>query len=327
MQIRSHARAVVLDLVARFRRQRPLRGGSLIVTIFGDCIMPRGGAVSLSSLIRLAAVFGLGERLVRTAAARLAHDGWVETRRSGKLSEYRLSSDGRVRFAEATERIYGEATAPWTGTWTLVLMPAMRAAQRRRLRTELAWRGFGELASGVFAHPETMANDVAAKTAALGLPPGTLVFDADLARTQDPGTLVRLGWDLADLGKRYARFVRRFEPALRALQQGAVDPEIAFVLRTLLIHEYRRLHLRDPLLPRRLLPGHWPGIRAAELCREIYLRVFGPSEHHLSSEATRLDGMLPPPDAEVMRRFGGLGGPLTGAGRRSISPVREPPPA
>ncbi len=73
------------ELVKRFRRQRPLRAGSLIVTIFGDSIMPRGGAIALGSLIRLAAPFGLNERLVRTATARLAHEGWVEARRVGKL--------------------------------------------------------------------------------------------------------------------------------------------------------------------------------------------------------------------------------------------------
>ena len=94
------------ELVAGFRRQRPLRGGSLIVTLFGDSIMPRGGAVALGSLIELAAPFGLNERLVRTATARLAQQGWLEGRRAGKHSEYHLSKNGRVRFAEATKRIY-----------------------------------------------------------------------------------------------------------------------------------------------------------------------------------------------------------------------------
>src|ERR1700729_2257677 len=134
--------AAVAELVARFRRQRPLRGGSLLVTIFGDSIMPRGGAVTLGSLIALAAPFGLSERLVRTAAARLAKDRWLEGRRAGKLSEYRLSNDGRERFAEATKRIYGEPDAAWSGRWTLIVVPPMRAAQRRAIREELVWRGF-----------------------------------------------------------------------------------------------------------------------------------------------------------------------------------------
>ena len=76
----TSAHSAAAGLVTRFRRQRPLRGGSLIVTIFGDSLLPRGGAIALGSLIDLAAPFGLNERLVRTAASRLAKEGWIEGR-------------------------------------------------------------------------------------------------------------------------------------------------------------------------------------------------------------------------------------------------------
>src|ERR1700689_598951 len=69
--------AAPAELVARFRRPRPLRAGSLIVTLFGDSLLPRGGAIALGSLIELAAPFGLNERLGPTATARLAQDGRV----------------------------------------------------------------------------------------------------------------------------------------------------------------------------------------------------------------------------------------------------------
>src|SRR5437016_3169750 len=86
--------ASVRALLRRWRAQRPLRAGSLLVTIFGDAIAPRGAAVTLGSLIRLAAPFGLTERLVRTSVARLARDGWLAARRSGRRSEYRLTRGG-----------------------------------------------------------------------------------------------------------------------------------------------------------------------------------------------------------------------------------------
>jgi phenylacetic acid degradation operon negative regulatory protein len=86
-------------------------------------------------------------------------------------------------------------------------------------------------------------------------------------------------------------------------------------VRTLLIHEYRRLHLRDPLLPRRLLPDNWPGAQAASLCRDIYSRVFAASEAHLSQVAAQLDGPLPAPEAAVYERFGGID-PLESGERR-----------
>ena len=75
---------VVAQLVARFRRQRPLRGGSLIVTIFGDSIAPRGGAIALGSLIRLCEPFGLTDRLVRTSVGRLSAEHWLVGTRQGR---------------------------------------------------------------------------------------------------------------------------------------------------------------------------------------------------------------------------------------------------
>jgi len=296
-------------LVARFRRQRPLRGGSLILTIFGDSIVPRGGAIALGSLIRIAELFGLNERLVRTAAARLANEGWLESRRAGNRSEYRLTMSGRERFAEATQRIYGEPAADWSGRWSLVVLPPMRAAERQRLREELTWNGFGEIAAGVFAHPEMQAHELVLEPRTAALLSRSLTFQAALADDGAPARLINLGWDLEVLARRYQAFVKRFEQVAAApLPQRGMDPQAGFIARTLLIHEYRRLHLRDPLLPARLLPAGWPGTRAAELCREIYARVFTASEDYLSSVAVHLDGNLPPPNESVMRRFGGISG-------------------
>jgi phenylacetic acid degradation operon negative regulatory protein len=301
------AATAVSELVARFRRQRPLRGGSLLVTLFGDSILPRGGAIALSSLITLAGPFGLNERLVRTACARLAKDGWLGSSRRGKLSEYHLTANGRVRFADATRRIYGEVAGDWSGRWTVIVIPAMRAAERNEVRAELTWRGFGELSAQVYAHPEVDAHSLRQQLRASGLLTKVIIFDANLADADAPEKIIALGWDLEELGLRYQRFVKRFEHIQHALsRRGALDPPGAFIVRTLLIHEYRRLHLRDPLLPPRLLRANWPGAQAADLCRTVYSRVFAASELHLSAVASRLSGPLPAADPSVKQRFGGL---------------------
>ena len=295
-------------LVGRFRRQRPLRGGSLLVTIFGDAIAPRGGAITLGSLIELAAPFGLNERLVRTAMARLADEGWLNSRRSGRRSEYRLSRSGRERFAAATQQIYGAPDRPWTGSWTVVLVPTAGKHAREGAREALGWAGFGEATPGVFVHPALPVSELDQ------LRRRTAVLAEAVVLTTTPGSadsnrrLGAQGWDVKDLAARYRRFIAHFAPALAALQQRELPTALpSFVLRTLLIHEYRKIHLRDPLLPAELLPTHWVGAQAYRLCRSVYERVAPVSEQHLSELAERLDGPLPPAGAEFAARFGGLG--------------------
>lgn len=301
--------AAVSRLVARFRRQRPLRAGSLIVTVYGDAIAPRGGTVTLGSLIRLVAPLGVTDRLVRTSVGRLAAEDWLESARAGRLSEYALSASGRVRFAAATRRIYGTASPEWDGRWTLVMLPALRGPDRQAVRDELGWAGFGEPSSGVFMHPACAPAEARDRLAVLGVAKHAVILRTigDAQVSNGDAELVRAGWQLDELGARYQRFVRSFEPVSEAMSGGALPaPESAFALRTLLVHEYRRILLRDPWLPTALLPADWVGSAAYDLCRRIYPRVFARAEEYVSAIGARLDGALPAPSEATYERFGGL---------------------
>ncbi|HYL70665.1 MAG TPA: phenylacetic acid degradation operon negative regulatory protein PaaX [Candidatus Dormibacteraeota bacterium] len=289
-------------LLRSFRARRPLRGGSLLITVFGDAIAARGGAVTLGSLIRLAAPFGLTERLVRTSVARLARAGWLSAQRSGRRSEYRLTRGGARRFAEATRRIYGASPENWDRSWTLALVPP----GQRRLREELEWLGFGQLNGSLLAHPGYSPEQVRRwlrRSPAAGT---LLLLRGSSSELGADRRLAERGWDLKELAQRYRRFVRAFAPVEAALARGAVAPATAFLVRTLLIHEYRRIHLRDPLLPPPLLPPHWVGNSAYQLCRRLYARVFAQAEEHLSGSAHRLHRALPPAANAVYARFGGV---------------------
>lgn len=294
-------------LLARFRRQQPVRSGSLLVTILGDTIAPRGGAIALGSLIRLAQPFGITERLVRTSVGRLAQDGWLSSQRAGRQSEYSLTEHGQRRFAEATQRIYADNPPSWDRCWTVLLLPDTPRPRRERIRDELRWLGFGQLGAGVMAHPSRSIADTRSQLTELGHDKidDLVLMRATCADLPCDQQLARTGWDLDALARSYARFVSGFD-AVRSAVGAQPTPETAFVIRTLLIHEYRKIHLRDPLLPRALLPEDWIGTAAYELCRDLYRKVFAAAERYVSETAETLEGKLAEASADTYRRFGGL---------------------
>ena len=314
--------AAARALLGSFRRQRPLRGGSRLVTIFGDAIAPRGGAITLGSLIALAAPFGLNQRLVRTAMARLAGEGWLENRMAGRRSEYRLSRGGRERFFVATRQIYGVPQQKWPGSWTMIIVPPAARAIRQAAREALGWAGFGEPTPGLFAHPLMTVAEVEQLIRGTAELTGVVVLTTGASPAASHRQLVALGWDSAELAQRYRRFIRQFEPALSALRgRGRPAALPSFIVRTLLVHEYRKIHLRDPMLPPELLPVDWVGSDAYRLCRAVYARVAARAEQYLDTQATTLHGQLPSAGAELYGRFGGLAivGPGTVKGLRGKS--------
>jgi phenylacetic acid degradation operon negative regulatory protein len=309
----SQPDAATRALVTDFRRQRPIGGGSLIITIFGDAIAPKGGVVSLGSLIKLCTPFGITERLVRTSVARLAEADWLGAQRYGRRAEYHLSARGLRRFADATRRIYSAGPDHWNGLWTLVLLPASDPEAREALRKELAWLGFGQPMPGVMIHPTRPAADTLEQISGVRGESRVTIFEA---RNDNPSADERFAsdsWDLRELAGRYRKFVAAFEPVEAAAACSRPAPRTAFIIRTLLIHQYRKIHLRDPVLPASLLPTNWVGRRAYELCRDLYSDVFESAEVYLSNEASRLNNELPPVSEEALQRFGGV---LRSAARR-----------
>jgi phenylacetic acid degradation operon negative regulatory protein len=294
-------------LLRRFQSQRPVRGGSLLVTIFGDAVAPRGGVVTLGSLIQLAAPFGLTERLVRTSVARLAQDGWLAARRDGRLSEYRLAPWGQQRFAEATQRIYSKGPLDWDGHWTLLILPPNGSKRRESLREGLRWLGFGQVSPGVFAHPASDLGQARKWLQSLDVAKDALLLKASSEDAGIDQAVVAVGWDLGDLARRYKRFADSYSGVEAALNsRDTLTSESAFVIRTLLIHEYRKIHLQDPLLPPALLPADWVGSSAYEAAAQLYAKVFTAAEEFLTATASTLDGALPSADAAVLDRFGGI---------------------
>tara|TARA_R110002110_G_scaffold9055_5_gene44762 strand:- start:1845 stop:2777 length:933 start_codon:yes stop_codon:yes gene_type:complete len=289
-----------------------LKAKSLLVTVWGDCVAPHGGTVWLGSLIQLVAALGLNERVVRTAVFRLQKDGILSSEQVGRRSYYSLTQSGKHRFAEATHRIYASEDIPWNGNWLLLFVARGRIsdADRRHLETALGWLGFGDLGAGVHAHPTATKDSVETLLQDLDLSGKvTILSGKGLADTpfDTPDILVAKGWNLESLEADYDRFIGHFSKFAAAdMDASAVDEKKCFIIRSLLVHDYRRVLLRDPMLPAELLPAGWNGNRARALFQEIYRRVWEGAEQHLMTVLENETGKLPPAPEEFYRRFGGL---------------------
>jgi phenylacetic acid degradation operon negative regulatory protein len=116
--------------------------------------------------------------------------------------------------------------------------------------------------------------------------------------------LLSESWPLKRTADAYLKFMKTFEPLRSWIGRGeSLTDADAFTARILLIHHYRRVVLRDPLLPVALLPKDWPGGAARKLCGEIYRGLLPASEQWLDRHATCEDGPLPKAGLELSRRF------------------------
>ena len=301
----------ISDRIDAFCRQRRVQASSLIVTIFGDAVLPRGGRVWLGSLIHLLEPMQLNERLVRTSVFRLVKDGWLSAETVGRRANYALTPWGRRRFEEASSQIYAAQAPVWDKRWRMMLVVGeLSTRQREQLRRTLFWKGFGLIGPNCFIHPGVQLGEVIDALSAEGLQAllpqlvPMMAEDFQSAPAASDVDLVTRAWDLSALGQSYAEFVAMYAPILAHAQAVSVaDDKQAFLLRMLLIHDYRRLLLRDPELPDALLPSDWSGRQARALCKELYKQIEAASELYLDKTLQLADGPMLARDSGVGERF------------------------
>jgi phenylacetic acid degradation operon negative regulatory protein len=274
-------------------RREPSRTGSIVITVFGDAIVPRGGSVWLGTLLEFFKTLEIDSGVVRTAMSRLAGDGWLERDKVGRNSFYRLADKGRQIFDTAVTHVYDPQVAGWTGRFELLLITD--SADRDASREALKDAGFGSPLPGVFVAPSGVPVPAEAKGA----------IRLEVSAEDDSGRrLLRESWPLDRTADAYLKFIKTFEPLRGWIdRRQSLSDSDAFTARILLIHHYRRVVLRDPLLPAALLPADWPGRAARTQCGEIYRGLLDRSEQWLDRHGSNEAGPLPAASVELRRRF------------------------
>lgn len=289
-----------------------ISGTSLISSLYGDSLSHRGGEIWLGSLAALLEGLGFGERFVRTALFRLNKEGWLNVSRLGRRSFYSLSDKGLRLTRRAETKIYRAEQPAWDGKWLLLLSEGLDKNTLADVKKQLIWQGFGTLAPSLMASPSQQLADVQSLLHEAGVAENVICFEAHSPLALSRAALrarVEECWQLTEQNVMYESFINAFRPLLPLLKEVEPDeltPQRAFHIQLLLIHFYRRVVLKDPLLPEELLPAHWAGQTARQLCINIYQRVAPGALAFVSEKGETSVGELPSPGSLWFQRFGGL---------------------
>lgn len=273
------------------------------MTVFGDVISQHGGWIWLGSLIESLSVFGYSERLVRTSVFRLVKEDWLQVKKIGRKSYYGYTDSANNHFIKASRKIYAKSPHSTDECWLILLSSLVDESKMPELKRQLKWLGFSPLASGVFAHPNFDRNSLEETISELELSDSVVIFSSktiDEASSRVLKKLVFEKWNLKDLQEKYKDFIKIYD--LVGSKKNFTDRQ-SFSIRTLLIHEYRRILLSDHELSSGMLPQGWLGYTANQMVKSFYARLDNASCRYITSSLESMDGFLPKASSGFNQRF------------------------
>jgi phenylacetic acid degradation operon negative regulatory protein len=233
--------------ISALSREDEPRTWSLIVTLFGDLARAPGAEVPGPVLSAITGRIGVRPEAMRVALHRLRKDGWIASRRAGRVSYYRLTPAGRAEAEAASPRIYGSAS-PMPDKWHVLVAGPAEAGDRIARDSALAAEGYVLLASGVWL-----------ATGAGTEKDGFFRLAGDEIDVPDWLRHTLLPEPLAAGYSAFDAMLADVDTALGAGKLADLPDLDCAVLRVLIVHGWRRLVLRHPALPDCFFPDTWAG--------------------------------------------------------------------
>jgi phenylacetic acid degradation operon negative regulatory protein len=252
----------------------------LVVTLLGAYVHPRRRTVWSGGLVVLLGEFGFSPGAARVALTRIVRRELLVPERSGRLVHYALTPRATALLAEGDRRIFSlgrqtHAADTWTVLWHSI--PEERRLERARLARRLRFLGFGSVQDGTWISPHDREREVVALLAQLQVEEHAGVLLGRPAASLDFRALATRAWDLDELSERYRAFATAYEST------RARDDRAAFLVRTRLVHEFRRFASLDPELPDALMPAPRNRTRAVKLFSDLYDRLEQPAQRHFDA--------------------------------------------
>lgn len=215
---------------------------SLIVTVFGDLAQNPEDRISGPLLSAILDPIGVKPEASRVATHRLRKEGWIQSEKSGRNRLHHLTDFGRAQSAEASPRIYD--TPEFDETWHVVVTPPGTRANADQIAV------MPRVMLGNGPWPDE-ANALVLEGRVSNLPAWVT-------------TQIETRW----LSAKYALLETVLNQVWASLPPDLTPVETA-VLRTLIVHHWRRLVLRHPPLPDNFFSDTWRGVA----CRNAAFRL------------------------------------------------------
>ncbi len=244
--------------------------------------------MAASSVQEVMAALGIGSGAVRTALSRLCKDGWMERTRRGRSSYYRLSASGLQEFAAAATTIYRPPARPSDNTEEMVIIATH---PDHKLDSHLRAQVVPLPGIGLY-----LAQAALVKTASLA---NAEHLVARLERTSLPDW-VRQYLMPEKMADRYRALTEMID---QLADTDIASPLEALAIRTLLIHEWRRLRLRHPVANLSVAHTQTPDSLCHQRVADFYHDLNDAAEKWLDTEAKGPNGSLPVSDIVINSRF------------------------
>ena len=229
----------------------PPRVWSLLVTIFGDLALAKDARLSGASVNALTAAIGIKPEATRVALHRLRKEGWIESHRTGRQSKYSLTANGRTETMAARPRVY--ATTSSSRQPAVVIDKA---------GAETDTNQSVQVLTSIWVH--------------------TLPVESETAWVLPIGDAIP-NWVRDKFCPVEAQTAsQRLAESLVSIDATRLDALQATALRSVIVHEWRRLILRVPDFPDACFPDGWRGAECRAVVMDLLAHLPAPTADDLN---------------------------------------------
>lgn len=246
------------DLTNALTRSGGHRVWSLIISVFGELAQQQGSSIDGPVLSALMARMNVKPEAVRVALHRLRNDGWITSQKTGRMSRHSLTEYGLGETLGATRLIY-DAPADMPLDWHVVVTADADVDRRDQMIAD----GYAPVAARIF----------------IGTTQTPMLEEALVMQAENAPDWLKSQLTPDGLSKDYQHLYELLGQIDKNMAQAnmCLSPIEVAVLRCLIVHNWRRLVLKHPVLPQALYTIAWKGHDCRRLVHKILLHFPKPS--------------------------------------------------